>query len=403
MLHLKRTICPLLVLATLAFAGAAQATTYFVDRTLPGSNSNNGTSESTPLLTIPKCVAMAVNPGDTCLVKNGTYPEGITMSRSGTNGSPITLKNYPGHSPHLLFADRTNSVNRIHLDGGSGTARINYVTIEGLHIENAYNGVKFECASNIVIKDNRIHDTLFAAILGRGTRITITQNTIYHTGDFSDSAHTHGIYLTGQYYTITNNIIYDTNLYGMHLAAYPYDAAKDPSTDYAGFGNSLVSGNTIAYTFSGGAVLWNAGAGNAFMQNNIFENNLCLQNSRRGRELFTCLTGLGGGFTAIVRNNLCWQTSPRPTDCFHLSFAVTGTMTSNPNLVNAPETLPASPNFHLKATSSAAIDRGSLSGYVTVDIDGKPRPREAGYDIGAYEFFSSDDSAPFTPTNLMVQ
>ncbi len=86
MFDLKRTICPLLVLATLASAGAAQAATYYVDRLLPGNDSNSGLTESSPFLTIPKCVTVAINPGDTCLVKNGTYPESVSMRLLGKCG-----------------------------------------------------------------------------------------------------------------------------------------------------------------------------------------------------------------------------------------------------------------------------------------------------------------------------
>ena len=38
-------------------------------------------------------------PGDTIQVKDGVYKEGVSITKSGTSSQPITLMNYPGHSP----------------------------------------------------------------------------------------------------------------------------------------------------------------------------------------------------------------------------------------------------------------------------------------------------------------
>jgi hypothetical protein len=42
------------------------------------------------------------------------------------------------------------------------------------------------------------------------------------------------------------------------------------------------------------------------------------------------------------------------------------------------------PNFHL-AAGSPAIGRGTATGALSTDIDGKPRNASTGYDIGAYQ------------------
>ena len=46
----------------------------------------------------------------------------------------------------------------------------------------------------------------------------------------------------------------------------------------------------------------------------------------------------------------------------------------------------ASGDLHLKASSIAAIDYGTVLGEVTDDWDGISRPQGAGYDIGADEY-----------------
>lgn len=67
--------------------------TYYVSTT--GNDSNPGTSGS-PFLTIQKCVSTAINPGNTCIVTNGTYTAGfqdnLALGGSGTEMAPITIK-----------------------------------------------------------------------------------------------------------------------------------------------------------------------------------------------------------------------------------------------------------------------------------------------------------------------
>src|SRR4028119_103917 len=61
---------------------ASSGITYYVDASI-GNDSNNGTTETAALKTIDKAAEKVV-PGDTVLVKNGTYnePYGINMRKS---------------------------------------------------------------------------------------------------------------------------------------------------------------------------------------------------------------------------------------------------------------------------------------------------------------------------------
>jgi hypothetical protein len=61
-------------------------------------------------------------------------------------------------------------------------------------------------------------------------------------------------------------------------------------------------------------------------------------------------------------------------------LAVTGTITADPQFVNA-----AAGDYRLSA-GSPAIDRGIRNGAPDHDLDGYVRPYGAGYDIGAYEW-----------------
>ncbi|MEK7184568.1 MAG: fibronectin type III domain-containing protein, partial [Patescibacteria group bacterium] len=83
---------------------AIATTTYYVDRGHASSSDSNPGTEALPFLTIQKAVTL-VNPGDTVLIKAGTYPnltsycagsscELVNITRSGTSARPIVIKAY---------------------------------------------------------------------------------------------------------------------------------------------------------------------------------------------------------------------------------------------------------------------------------------------------------------------
>ncbi|HEX8832590.1 MAG TPA: DUF1565 domain-containing protein, partial [Abditibacteriaceae bacterium] len=70
---------------------SADAATYYVAP--QGNDAGPGTSLKAPLRTIQKAVD-AAQPGDTILVRGGTYRETVSTPRSGTATAPITIQNY---------------------------------------------------------------------------------------------------------------------------------------------------------------------------------------------------------------------------------------------------------------------------------------------------------------------
>jgi hypothetical protein len=409
-----------LFFALTVFLGwTASAKDYYVERahTNARDTTSNG-SEAAPFFSIGYCTSVAVNPGDTCWVKNGTYPEPVYLSYSGTATSPISLKNYPGHRPVVRFADKTYGSSRIEVLNRSGSQyAIGYINIEGLEITNAYNGIKLNSAHHVTIQKNKIHDTWYAGILGFGYQNTINGNEVFHCGDFRLVAplHTHCMYLTGQKWTITNNIVYDSVLYGMQLAAYIYKGTADsPDANYAGF-SGVVAHNTIAYTLKdSGIVVWDAGTGGggynpALLHDIDISNNIFY-------EVPGGITFMNSGaYTNItVRNNVSYSTkSPNVfiiggtiNSTYSLSgncpSLPSGNCTSNPNFKYAPASLPPLPDFHLTSSSTVAIDRALNLGIFS-DIAGSLRPQGNGFDIGAYEFVSgTTGSRPLPPTHLQA-
>ncbi|MBS1747638.1 MAG: right-handed parallel beta-helix repeat-containing protein [Bacteroidetes bacterium] len=67
------------------------ATTYYVNAST-GNDANNGTSASTPFLTVQKALNTASSPGDIILVAPGTYKQNLTWKFSGTSSAKITLQ-----------------------------------------------------------------------------------------------------------------------------------------------------------------------------------------------------------------------------------------------------------------------------------------------------------------------
>ncbi|MFZ2287109.1 MAG: right-handed parallel beta-helix repeat-containing protein [Bacteroidales bacterium] len=121
----------LLILAALTgISEDVLSQSYYVSAT--GSDSNSGTIAS-PFLTIAKAVTM-VQPGETIYVRGGTYnlTATITLGKSGTANSRISLISYPGEKPVLDFsAQALGGNNRGMVITGS------YWLIRGLNITGA--------------------------------------------------------------------------------------------------------------------------------------------------------------------------------------------------------------------------------------------------------------------------
>jgi hypothetical protein len=110
--------------------------TYYVD--VNKGNDRNPGSEEKPFASI-QAAADVTLPGDTVLIKNGTYlevsKEGVVeIKRSGLPGAMITYKAYPGHKPVLTAKTAWNAV----LITGS------YIRVEGLEIAGVADTIPVE-------------------------------------------------------------------------------------------------------------------------------------------------------------------------------------------------------------------------------------------------------------------
>ena len=91
-----------LVVCSLVSQALCSGATYYVSAT-GGNDANPGTIDK-PLKTIQEAAGLA-SPGDTCIIRQGTYRETVTPARSGSASAGITYKAYPGEAVTVSGAD----------------------------------------------------------------------------------------------------------------------------------------------------------------------------------------------------------------------------------------------------------------------------------------------------------
>src|SRR3990167_3036619 len=122
-------------------------------------------------------------PGDTIQVKDGVYNEGVSFRTSGTSTQPITLINFPGHSPVI---DPGGGSYPSECCPSSGPLRVafraEWIIMEGFEIRYGWDGVKVFKPHN-TIRNNWIHHNRYQVILIISTDdVFIEGNTIESNG-----------------------------------------------------------------------------------------------------------------------------------------------------------------------------------------------------------------------------
>jgi Protein of unknown function (DUF1565) len=366
-----------------ALTSAANATDYYVATT--GSDSNTGTQAS-PFLTITHAYNLAV-PGDRVLVNPGTYTDyttawGLKLTTNGTAANPITVKSITRGA--AIIDGTGQQATRPACFYLYGTL---YNIIDGFTIRNCNIGVALYAngsigAGNNKVINNEIYNisTTIVGSTGQGGQGISSlspdhdnyyaQNYIHDVGSTWDDGFDHGMYVGGTNDSIVNNILSNNARgAGIQLAA------------YANVGNMTVYHNTLANNGWDGITVWSTGGSFTGLK---ISNNV-VYNSRVG------IRGCSAVGDVTLNNNISYGNS---VTNYNTDNCGGGTMTwTNNNLLQSnPLFVNNSSDFHLQGGSPAIGSGVSLSGIVTIDFSGNPRPSPTGWDIGAYD--STTTSCP---------
>jgi hypothetical protein len=80
----------------------------------------------------------AVLPGQTILIKQGTYRESVTVGKSGTPSQPITIRNYPGDRPTMEGWTETQNWQRCDQVVCEDLLNINGLGVNNTHLNQIY-------------------------------------------------------------------------------------------------------------------------------------------------------------------------------------------------------------------------------------------------------------------------
>ena len=342
----------LLSLALMVFAAfKLSAQDYYVSA-LSGNDTNSG-SENAPFATINKGIA-AVSAGGTVYVMNGEYknqgygtasahpsngelsenmsnPPAVTINKSGTEGNYITIRNYPNHSPKIIF------------DGKGGiliSGPQSYVIIEGFEVQGPAADITYDMAiternwkvkcdqdglnythnyfsgfgiwggfsqnflhHHIIVRNNIVHDTTGSGIrFNDSDHITIENNTVYNTTWWTSNASSAIVFAETKSQSSSDNgdnikmIIRGNTVYNnwnripfyMTQGVVPPNG-NPPSGNY---------GNASYSTILDGQGLYVTRSDSDYYGTFLFENNLCVNNGKNGINF-----DRSEGSSALIRNN----------------------------------------------------------------------------------------------------
>lgn len=241
-------ILPTLVGFLGALVAPACATTYYVSPA--GSDSNNGTSASTPWQTLAKVNATTFSAGDSVLLASGGSWSGtLAPLGSGTSANPITIDWYGGTTRPLIAGPGTTGSVGVKLSNQSGW------TISDLEVTNTQSGSTAALTgmtvsqsgsgtvSNITIDNCYIHDVNSCAV-----------------GSANFTKASGGIYLSG----LTNNILVEDCL----IENVATEGLRNSSS--TGCTNVVFSNNVIENVYGDGIVIHGAASGCAIQYNTIY-------------------------------------------------------------------------------------------------------------------------------------
>jgi hypothetical protein len=282
--------------------------------------------------------AIFVEDGKNIILDGNEITKAQTMEGlSQQSGETISLVNVDGFEirNNKLYQNNFESINA---KEGSSNGKIynNDISLHesaGIYVD-AWSGNSHD----IEIFNNKVHD---GRVSGRGIALAIENGG------------------TLKNVKVYNNIIYNNAATGIDLAWY-----SKGTIDNISITSNTVYNNGLIDSWGGGISADYSAATNVIIRNNIVSKN----NHYSIRSKNT---------NAVIDHNLIdgyigGQGEAKGSDYVE----------GDPQFVNQ-----ANADFHLRGTSPA-IEKGSVNGVPSMDFDGNIRPRNASYDIGAFEHIS---------------
>jgi len=318
---------------------------YYVS--VSGDDGNAGTVDK-PLRTMGKALGLVI-PGDTVMVRGGTYYEPISFSKGGIQGKNVTLKAYPGERPVI-------DGSRVAVSGWSALvtmSNMRYIVLDGLDICNLSSasgsadpeGIYINGSSHdITIRNCNIYNIVNSSPLSNGrsghailvigsssmsvSNLVIEYCTVHDTKTGTSENITLAGNVTG--FSVRHNKIYNTENIGIIVAGGDgLNPSGDAAVNYARDG--VVSDNELYnVSMSNSVDVWGAGNYGAIAiyicggAGTVVENNK-VSNCDRGIGLVS-ESKIYPTATSVVRNNVvdsCWRTGIYMGD--YLNFVGTGT------------------------------------------------------------------------------
>jgi hypothetical protein len=219
--------------------------TFYVS--MAGSDSAPG-SGAHPWRTIQHALDV-LRPGETALVRGGSYEESLVMKRSGERARFITVRAYPGETAVIRPAGGGSMDYPLRITTGAAYFRFAGFVVEGAPREDTVNvyvaAQELPYPHDIAIDGCVIQNGAGSGLLvePNAERVSVTDNVVRDNGDGSDQHH--GIYYQGRDGLIANNVVYGhLNGFGIQVRAGAADVVVANNTTVDNSLSGIVVENT---------------------------------------------------------------------------------------------------------------------------------------------------------------
>ena len=426
-------LLPVLTLLAIAWlGGAALAATYYVSPT--GDDAGPG-SAAKPWRTLQYAVD-SVHPGDTILVKAGTYI-GCCVRHPGRADAWCTLKAEPGAKVLVNAAGPENSHHdniEVEMEG-----RVpGYWIVDGFEVADSIRyGISLRQSDYVTARNCTVHGSRVTGIVTSfSNHLTIENNECYANGE-------HGIYHanSGDYPIIRGNRSHDNHGCGIHMNGDLNMGGKGQinhalveknviwgngrggggGINCDGVSDSVIRNNLIFDNHASGITLYGIDAAEGSSRNLVCNNTVLMPDDGRWAITIGAHEGKPNPTANVLMNNIFLNANPRvgsitiwgagalqasdhnivtdrmsaddattvvPPEQWRSTLAdwqVTGHDLHS--LIAGPADLfvdPAAHDYHLKP-GSPALRAGAPIPDLTDDLDSSPRPKSGAWDVGCYQ------------------